>query len=359
MNKQSTVGNWTGQELHIGIDTGAKSWKVCILGTNVERTMSQPPSSEVLIAHLRKNYPGAHYHCAYEAGYFGFEYQRELSGPDIDCIVVNASDIPTNSYDRVYKTDRVDARKIARELRKGELHGIWIPSAKLLEDRSLLRARQAMVIKQTRVKNQITSLLRFYNRQIPDELSSSHWSKKFLGWLQSIEFRQPSLRRSMDMYLLELGTLRQIILGLNRDIRSLAKSDSYAENVKLLVSIPGISTLGAMSILVELGPIERFKNLDHLAGYVGLVPGTNSSGDRNRTTGITPRSKGWLRGLLVESAWSAIRHDPQLGAQFNELCQRMVKTKAIIVITRKLLSRIQHVLKSRQTYQVRPATQPE
>lgn len=354
MQGQSTVGDYTGQEFHVGIDVGLKSWKVTVLGATIEKTITQPPSAAVLLSYLRKTYPGGRYHCAYEAGYFGFEYQRQLSQDDCDCIVVNPADIPMSNRDRVYKTDNVDARRIAREHSKGDLMSIWVPPADVLEDRSLVRLRHQTSTKQTRVQNQIKGMLRFHCIEISPVGGSAHWSKAFLTWLDGISFGTPSGRQALDVLMLELRMHRQLLLQLTRQIRQLSRSPRYTRSVELLVSIPGISAYGAMVLMTELVDISRFRNLDHLAGYIGFVPATHSSGERDRTTGITPRSKGWLRALLVESTWIAVRHDPQLQALFENLSARMPKSKAIISVTRRLLSRIRHVLKTDLMYERRP-----
>lgn len=113
-----------------------------------------------------------------------------------------------------------------------------------------------------------------------------------------------------------------------------------------LVGISGISTLTAMIFLTELIDLARFRSLDTLAAYVGLIPGENSSGDERTITDITPRKNPYLRWVLIEAAWVAVREDPVLMLAFHHLSQRMPKNRAIIRIARKLLNRIRFVLKN-------------
>jgi transposase len=119
-----------------------------------------------------------------------------------------------------------------------------------------------------------------------------------------------------------------------------------------LITIPGISILTAMTFLTELVELDRFKTLDQLASYVGLIPGEHSSGDREIVTGITRRQNAVLRSALIESAWIAARKDPALLLTFTRLAKRMPKNQAIIRIARKLLNRIRYVLKHQQPYSV-------
>src|SRR3989304_2987094 len=114
---------------------------------------------------------------------------------------------------------------------------------------------------------------------------------------------------SLKAYLDELNHPRRILAELNRNILALSRTDEYRANVLLLRTVPGISTLTAMTLLTELNSMNRFSSLDKLASYVGLIPNTNSSGEKNNTN-----------------------------------------TKAIIHIARKLLNRIRYVLKNQNEY---------
>ncbi|MBI5475400.1 MAG: IS110 family transposase, partial [Ignavibacteriales bacterium] len=66
--------------------------------------------------------------------------------------------------------------------------------------------------------------------------------------------------------------------------------------------------------------------------------------------GLSPRKSTYLRSLLIEAAWIAVRHDPALTQTFARLIQRMPKQQAIIRIAKKLLSRIRHVWLYKQPY---------
>ena len=207
-----------------------------------------------------------------------------------------------------------------------------------------------MVRKQTRCKNQIKSILQFYGMQVPEELANGHWSKRFVSWIEAIRMERASGNFALKVHLEELNNMRKIIADITRSIRSLANSEDSRQNVHLLKTLPGISTLTAMTLLTELYEISRFKNLDKLCSYIGLIPDTDSSGETERKTGITKRRNAQLRNILIEGAWVAVRKDPALLMTFNKLCKKMPKTNAIVRIARKLLSRIRYVLKTQQEY---------
>jgi transposase len=353
IQQQNSKLDFTGQEIYVGLDTGKKSWKVCILTKEFEhKTFSQPPKPEALVSYLRKHFPGARYLCVYEAGYFGFWIHDALRQHGVECVVTHPADVPTKDKERRNRNDTVDARKLARNLRNGELTALYIPTRKALEGRSLVRTRMGMVKKQTRCKNQIKGLLSFYGYMIPDEMVSSHWSRRFITWLEKLSFEGESGKQALGALLEELKHLRQSIAHLTRQIRSLARQEPYRSQVELLDSIPGISTLSAMILLTEIVDINRFRNLDHLASYVGLVPGEDSSGEQERTTGISGRRNARLRNLLVECSWVAVRKDPALLMAFTKLSKRMPRNRAIVRIARKLLNRIRYVLKHQESYEI-------
>ena len=350
MNNVSRL-DFTGQQIYVGMDIHKKSWSISIFTDQFEhKTFSQPPEVGVLVNYLKRNFPGAAYKSVYEAGYSGFWIHDRLQERGIQCLVVNPADVPTKDKERAGKTDRVDCRKLARSLRNGDIEGIYVPTRPKVEDRSLLRTRNSMVRKQTRCKNQIKSILSFYGIDIPDDFINGYWSKRFINWIESVQMERASGNLSLKIHLDELKHLRHIIAEMNRAIRALANSDDYRNNVRILKTVPGISTLTAMMLLTELYDINRFKTLDKLCSYVGLIPDTDSSGAKDLKTGMTGRRNAQLRFVLIESAWTAVRKDPALMMAFNELCKHMTKTKAIVRIARKLLNRVRYVLKNQQEY---------
>ena len=348
---KSSKLDFTGQPIYIGLDVHKKSWSVSIFSKHGEhKTFTQPPEADKLVHYLRHYFPGGLYHAVYEAGFSGFWIHDQLKEKGIHCIVVNPADVPTKNKERRTKRDPIDCRKLARSLRNGEIEGIYVPCRSKLEDRSLIRTRQSMVRKQTRCKNQIKGMLLFYGGVIPEQREMGHWSRRFIQWIERIRMERASGDIALKAHLEELSHLRQLIASLNRAILRLARTEEYRPFVRLLKTVPGISTLTAMILLTELGEITRFPSLDELSCYVGLIPDTQESGEKEYVGGITQRRHSQLRWLLIEASWTAIRKDPALLMAFEEYCKRMRKTKAIVKIARKLLNRIRYVLKNQAEY---------
>ncbi len=349
--KQVNKLDFSGQSIYVGLDVHKKSWSVSIFSEQCEhKKFTQPPETDKLVHYLKRNFPGANYHSVYEAGFSGFWTHNQLQKHGVNCIVVHPADVPTTNKERRTKRDRIDCRKLARSLRNGELQGIYVPTRPQLEDRSLVRTRQSLVRKQTRCKNQIKSFLLFYGLELPEEAVQSRWSKKFLHHLAELRMERDSGHLALKSYLEELQQLQKLIAAVNRGIILLSREAAYRETVQRLKTIPGVSTLTAMILLTELSDLTRFKNLDHLASYVGLIPDTKASGETEHVGGLTFRRNAQLRAVLIEAAWTASRLDPVLLLAFNAYCRRMKKTKAIVKIARKLLNRIRHVFKNQTDY---------
>lgn len=159
MTLKHTQPDFTGQHIYVGIDVGKKKWIVCILTQFSEhKVFTQVPRASILAKYLHRTFPCATYHCVYEAGYCGFWIQKQLQEHHIDCMVVHPADVPTKHREKAFKTDRIDARKLARALRNGDLEALYVPSRQAQEDRSLVRLRYMTVKDQTRCKNQIKAL---------------------------------------------------------------------------------------------------------------------------------------------------------------------------------------------------------
>jgi len=350
---QVTQVDFQGQHVHVGIDVAQRSWRVHILvGDLFHKRFSQRPDPEALVGYLKRNFPGATYHVVYEAGYCGFWIHARFQELGIDCIVTNPADVPTSDKERRHKNDTVDAGKLVREHQKGSLKAIYVPDRAALEDRNLVRMRAAFVSKQTRCKNQIKAFLAFYGyKQHEEEAGPEHyWSRTYVSWIESIAMKRESGQGALRMLLKELVFLRESIAGLTKQIRRLARDERYQKDVRQLLTVSGVGLICAMTMLTELVTITRFKGLDQLACYTGLIPGERSSGDTEIITGITERRNAAMRHLLIECAWIAKREDPAMLLAFNELRKRMKGRDAIIRIARKLLNRMRFVLRHDEPY---------
>jgi transposase len=351
-NKGRVMIDFTGKTIYVGIDVHKKDWQVgqfhagLVLGNN-----RIAGNSNDLIDFLKKRYAGASLKCVYESCAWGFNLQRQLTSAGIDCIVVHAGDVPGSDKEKKNKTDKVDAARLARHHAAGLLKAIHVPDEQLQKERNLMRFRKRLVGDLTRSKNRVKSLLKFQGIDIPEQMDSSHWSANFIKWIEEQAAKDPLLQDTIELMLEEVKMQRQLLLKTEKKLRLLMKSDRYAPKAKLLTGVPGVGPQLSTLFLLEVGDIKRFRGFDELNSFIGFYPGSNSSGEKERNTGISKRRHNQLRTMIVEAAWQAIRKDPALLDAYQQLTKRMEGNEAIIRIARKLLRRMRGVLINGQGYE--------
>ena len=351
MSKAKTL-DFSGHTVFCAIDVHKKNWRVNNRDKDFElEDYSQDPCAENLYKHLSSRYPGANYKVAYEAGFCGFGIQRSLSKhSDVECIVVNAADVPTSDKEKKRKTDKIDARKISRELSKGELHGIYIPDPAMEHARSLVRQRTRLVQDQTRCKNRIWHLLMFSGLKLDAERPKQYWSKRFIESLRKLEVTDDGLKQAIEIAIDEYLGVRELLKKAIKYVRQLSVQSSFLTVQKSLQSVPGIGLINAMIMHTEIMDMDRYPRLDALCSDTGIVPDTQDSGDTKKAKGITHRCNHYLRPAIVESSWTLIRKDPAMLMKYKQYCQRMPENKAIIKIAKHLLSRIRYLWLNQKEY---------
>jgi transposase len=351
MQKKNNTLDFSKQTFFIGLDVHKKQWTVTIRSKKIVlKTFVMNPSAEELAKYMQRHYPSGEYHSVYEAGFCGYTIHRELERNGFKNKIAAPTEIPTSSKEKNEKMDSIDSRKLARELENEDLKGIYIPSELQQEIRSLVRMRYQVIRSQTRLKNQIKSYLHYYGHKLPENFESRHWSKGFIEKLRVLKFNYPIGERQLELYLEELISKRAQLSELTKSIRKYLQEYKLTKIVLLLSSIPGIGFTTAVILYTELMDIKRFGGFDKLASYCGLIPSVRGSGEKEKVLGIKLHHNKYIRQLLVESAWMAIRKDPVLTLSYSQYLRRMSKQEAIIKIAKKLLSRISYCWRSGNKY---------
>lgn len=119
---------------------------------------------------------------------------------------------------------------------------------------------------------------------------------------------------------------------------------SRDERCLLLLQLPGIGLIMAMTLLAAIGDISRFPTAGHLVGYAGLGGRAHDSGQTHRSGRITKAGRRDIRAAMVEAAHTACRVHPHWQAELARIEPRLGKNKAIVAIARKLLVAVWHIL---------------
>ena len=236
-------------------------------------------------------------------------------------------------------------RKLSRELENNNIYGIYIPDIPHEELRSLMRLRYRIVQNQTRVKNRIKSLLHTRGFKIPEQFTGNkRWSAAFIKWLKDeVKFNTSAGNFAFQNMISQLLQIRDHNKNVLKQLRQEANNKHIAPVIDALQSVPGVGFIIAMAFYTEIMDIKRFSYEDQTNSFVGLVPSTRSSDDNIYANQISFRQNKFLRPLIIEAAWRAVREDPAMTLKYKELKKRMEPQEAIIRIAKKLLKRIRHV----------------
>ncbi|SFO96368.1 Transposase [Ruminobacter amylophilus] len=193
------------------------------------------------------------------------------------------------------KNDFRDALDIARCLASGSYKAVNIPDIEDEDVRDYLRMRDDH---QTALK-QIKQRLNAFCLRHGFQYDKSKWTLAHIQWIKRLEctFKQKEI---INEYLATYEALKSKIEAFDVRIEDFASSERYADKVKKLVCIKGIQTNTAMSFISEVGDFNRFRTAEQFAGYIGLVPGEHSSGDKVCRTVITKSGNTHLRRIAVE-----------------------------------------------------------
>jgi transposase len=245
----------------------------------------------------------------YEAGPTGFVLARRLIKLGYECLVIAPSEIPSKSGDRV-KTDRRDARKLARLLRSGDLFGIHIPSVEDEVIRDVCRGRTDAVDARSRTKKQ---LLSFLLRNGYRYKGTAHWTEAHMRYLRELILADPTQKIILEEYLQRIDFAVKQVERIDEQMEKLLQTWSRKPLVNALMGFRGFKQTAAMVIISEIGDFKRFNHPKKLMSYLGLTPSEDSSGGRRKQGAITKCGNSHARWMLVESA-EHYRKPPMISA---------------------------------------------
>lgn len=317
------------------------------------KSMQIPNDADNLLGYVRKNFAGQKVAFAYEAGPTGYGLHDRLVGAGFTCLVVAPSMVPTPPGKHV-KTNRLDSRKLADSLRGGQLQGIRVPGAGYRELRHLVSLRDGLVRQGQAAKCRIKSLLLFESIPFP---AGNEWSLEIVKQLKELSCN-PAVRFKLDSLLANLDFAHQQVLKTTREIRRFCTQDAELKRcIEFLISVPGVGWIVASHLLARIGDWRHLHNVRELASFLGLTQREDSTGDSVRRGSITRAGDSRLRNKLIQSAWVAIRRDPELREFYRRIYERHPKDqaakKAIVAVARKMTMRIHAVLYEQRPYIIR------
>jgi transposase len=257
-------------------------------------------------------------------------------------LVANAGKIALIAKTRV-KTDNLDVLKLARLSVANLIPEVWVPPMAVRELRDLIAHRQRLTHMHTMTANRLQSLL--HRHQVVPPAGELFWESHRTWWAGLAVSATEHLRIRQD--LATLDHLRPQLAEVDAELARLSTEAPWAQDVPLLMQLPGFGLLTVMTVLGAIGDATRFETAKQLVGYAGLGASVHDSGQTHRSGRITKQGRKDVRRVLIEAAWTAVQRHPHWKREFEHLTVRMAKGKAIIALARKLLVAVWHVLSKR------------
>lgn len=246
--------------------------------------------------------------------------------------------------DSKVKTDKIDSYKIASNLKLNKLPLSYVSTPSELKSKDIVRIRFDLVSQRSRLKTKLKFvLLRNCINEFPYTDIAGQKSQK---WLQTLKLESHE-KEMINSYLNLINNLNEEIKQYNITINELSDMNTKA---KLLTSIPGIGKLLGLTLVSEIGNIERFPSSKHLRSYSGLSPSTYSSGGKTTHGGITKQGSKLIRYSLSEAINHTIKKNKHLKEFYEVKTKEKGKSKAKVACMAKLLNYVYIMLKHNISY---------
>lgn len=332
---------------YIGIDVHDRYCQVAILDDNTDNPEECRIRTErAELEEFAREHEGAQ--AAIEATR-NYWFVYDCLEPELDVSVSNPHETGLIGDQKV-KSDRLDAKRLAVLLRVDALATSYIPPDEFREARKLVRRRKALVDDRTAAKNRVRSALADRGITYDGDL----FGQKGREFLADEELPLSAAdRHIIEADLAVIETLDDQIERLQDEIDEIAAT---WEETQLLMTIPGVGPVLSVTIVAEIGEIDRFDNKKQVVSYAGLDPRVRQSGEKETTDAITKEGPPVLRWALGQATLNVVKYDSYLGNFHTRMKDRKHNQKALVATARKLLVSMYAMLTKQEEYDPPEAT---
>jgi transposase len=328
---------------YAGLDVHKRVVEAAVLRDDGELLWrAQVACTRTALTRLARDRLGPHCHVALEATTNTWAVAALLEPYVAEVVVSNPLRTRLIAEAKV-KTDRVDALVLAQLLRADFLPRVWQPDEQTRRLRDLTARRASLTHDRTRIKNRIHAVL---HQRLLAPPCKELFSQKGLAWLKALRV-DPSGRAAIDSELRLLAQVDAEVATMDQTMADVGWAD---ERVKLLMTLPGVNMAVAEGLLGALGDINRFRDGDHAASYLGIVPSTRQSAEHCYHGPITKQGRGHTRWLLVQAAQCLASNPGPLGVFFRRLAKKKNRNVAVVATARKLVTIAWQMLKNNEPY---------
>jgi len=239
----------------------------------------------------------------------------------------------------VKKTDRHDARALAKFLQKDLLPESRLKDKSAAQMESLCQTRQKLVQLRTSLINKIHALHRA--RGIESKKSEFNSEKGLKAALN----REWDVLERVELEVI-IGQIRSLGEGIKKIEKQIAENGREMEGHRNITSIKGIGERSAAILLSVIGDVKDFEKEEKLASYFGIVPRVSNSNETINHGRITKRGSKLGRTTLVQCTLVAIKYSDYLRSYYTKKKSQKGSGKAIIATARKFLGIIYKTLKN-------------
>jgi transposase len=243
------------------------------------------------------------------------------------------------------KTDQLDARTLCELLAAGYLPAVWSPDEFTRTLRRRLQRRAKLVRSRTRAKNECHAVLARNLKGKPP--MSDICGRKGRRWLAALQLPADEAE-TVACCLREVDFLDSEIALLERELASQALD---SDEIRRLMTVPGVSLVSAATFVAVVGDAHRFSSPKKLVSYLGLDPRVRQSGEAPARHGrISKQGSPEARHMLCEAAWVLIRTPGPLRAFYERVRARRGAQIALVATARKLSVLFWHLLTREEDY---------
>jgi transposase len=296
--------------LYVGLDVHKESITIAyaIDGGDVEspgKIRATPTDIDRLCKRLQSKAPQVK--VAYEAGPCGYGLYRRLSKQGFDCMVCAPSLIPSKPGERV-KTDRLDAIKLVRSLRAGDLSAVYVPSVQDEAFRDLARAWASARDDLRHARQRLKAFLLSHGVHY---IGRANWGAAHRRWLSKYSFEDAWRQLAFEEHRRTIEDRLAQCDRLEAALHEAVTQWGLYPSVLALQAMRGIQFITAVGMISELGELSRFEHPRQLMAWLGITPSEHSSGATRHQGGVTKAGNSYARKLLVEAAWK-YRHSARV-----------------------------------------------
>lgn len=336
-------------EQYIGLDVSLKDTAISIRQDGERIWRGKCPSDPQILAQvIRKRAPHAS-RVVFETGPLSTWFYHALTAEGLPAICIEARHAQKVLSETLNKTDANDADGLAHLAEAGFFKAVRVKSFDTMLIRTLVGARNQLIVISTQLGNQIRGTMKTFGLIVPKGKGGA-----FEVNVRELLDGEESLARIISPLLEAWRDIRKRAADLDRQLVATARQ---SQSIQLLMTIPGIGAVTAVSYVAAIEDPDNFRRSRAVGAWLGLTTRRYQSGEVDYDGHISRRGDKRLRSLLYEAALviltrTSAKNDSSLKAWGLKLRERLGFRRAAVAVARKLAVIMHAMLKTGETFDV-------